>query len=322
MELILYKFVLAVTGAFILSVIIAPFIIPALTKLKFGQEIREIGPKWHQKKSGTPTMGGLIFIIPSIVASILLVRNTTGLCVMLFSLAFGIVGFLDDYIKVVKKRNLGLTEKQKFSAQLIASVIFVYISLKNGALTTDIAIPFVEKTIDLGYLYIPFAILVTLGTTNAVNLTDGVDGLATSVTSVVCIFIAVIACMCGNLDVAALSLILLGGCLGFFVFNRHPAKVFMGDTGSLFLGGAVCAMALSLKMPIYLIIIGGVYVIETLSVIIQVASFKLTGKRVFKMSPIHHHFEMSGFSENKIVCIAVLTSVVLGIIAVGGVYLG
>jgi phospho-N-acetylmuramoyl-pentapeptide-transferase len=267
-------------------------------------------------------MGGLIFIIPSIVATLLLVRNTTGLCVILFSLAFGLVGFLDDYIKVVKKRNLGLTEKQKFSAQLIASVIFVYVSLKNGVLSTDIAIPFVEKTIDLGYLYMPFAILVTLGTTNAVNLTDGVDGLATSVTSVVCVFMAVIAYMCGNLDVAVLSLILLGGCLGFFVFNRHPAKVFMGDTGSLFLGGAVCAMALSLKMPVYLVIIGGVYVIETLSVIIQVASFKLTGKRVFKMSPVHHHFEMSGFSENKIVCIAVLTSVVLGLIAVGGVYLG
>ncbi len=322
MELILYKFVLAMTGAFILSVIIAPFIIPALTKLKFGQEIREIGPKWHQKKSGTPTMGGVIFIIPVIVATLLFVRNRTGLCLMLFSLAFGLVGFLDDYIKVVKKRNLGLTEKQKFFAELLASVIFVYISLQNGVLSTDIAIPFIDKTIDLGYLYMPFAILVTLGTTNAVNLTDGVDGLAISVTSVVCVFMAIIACMCNNIEVAELSLILLGGCLGFFVFNRHPAKVFMGDTGSLFLGGAVCAMALSLKMPIYLIILGGVYVIETLSVIIQVASFKLTGKRVFKMSPIHHHFEMSGFSENKIVCIAVITSVVLGIIAVGGVYLG
>lgn len=323
MENMIYKLILATVLSFGIAVVIAPMLIPVLHKLKFGQEIREIGPKWHQKKSGTPTMGGIIFIIPVLVCSLLFVRNMTGLCMVLFGTAFGIVGFVDDYIKVVKKRNLGLTEKQKFLLQIAASIIFLYVGMHYGIITTEVFIPFAKISVDFGYLYIPFALVVLLGTTNAVNLTDGIDGLASSVTVVVALVFALLAYLMGNIAAVEFALILLGGCIGFYLFNRHPAKVFMGDTGSLFLGGSVCALALVLGQPLLLVIIGGVYVIETASVIIQVASFKLTGKRVFRMSPIHHHFEMGGWSEKKIVFVAVSLSVVLGIIAVlGGVNIG
>ncbi len=323
MENTIYKLILAATVAFAIAVVAAPIFIPVLHRLKFGQEIREIGPKWHSKKSGTPTIGGIIFIIPVIACTILFVRNITGLCLVLFGLSFGIIGFIDDYIKVVKKRNLGLTEKQKFLLQLAASIIFLLAAMRLDIITTSVAIPFAKITVDFGYVYIPFALFVLLGTTNAVNLTDGIDGLASSVTVVVSIFFAITAYLLGNVAVMEFAAIVAAGCFGFYLFNKCPAKVFMGDTGSLFLGGSVCAMALVLGQPILLVIIGGVYVIETLSVIIQVASFKLTGKRVFKMSPIHHHFEMCGWSENKIVTVAVLASVALGIIAVlGGVSIG
>ncbi|MBQ7901293.1 MAG: phospho-N-acetylmuramoyl-pentapeptide-transferase [Clostridia bacterium] len=319
----MYKLILAAVISFAIAVVIAPALIPVLHRLKFGQEIREIGPKWHKKKSGTPTMGGIIFIIPVLVCSLLFVRNMTGLCLVLFGTSFGLIGFVDDYIKVVKKRNLGLTEKQKLILQIAASVIFLYVAMHYDIVTTDVVIPFVKTTVDLGWLYIPFALVVLLGTTNAVNLTDGIDGLASSVTAVVSLVFAIIAYLLGNIAAVEFAVILLGGCVGFFLFNRHPAKVFMGDTGSLFLGGSVCALALVLKLPILLVIIGGVYVLETASVIIQVTSFKLTGKRVFKMSPIHHHFEMCGWSEVKIVSAAVALTVVLGVIAVlGGVNIG
>ena len=323
MDNIMYKLILAAVISFAIAVVIAPALIPVLHRLKFGQEIREIGPKWHKKKSGTPTMGGIIFIIPVLVCSLLFVRNMTGLCLVLFGTSFGLIGFVDDYIKVVKKRNLGLTEKQKLILQIAASVIFLYVAMHYDIVTTDVVIPFVKTTVDLGWLYIPFALVVLLGTTNAVNLTDGIDGLASSVTAVVSLVFAIIAYLLGNIAAVEFAVILLGGCVGFFLFNRHPAKVFMGDTGSLFLGGSVCALALVLKLPILLVIIGGVYVLETASVIIQVTSFKLTGKRVFKMSPIHHHFEMCGWSEVKIVSAAVALTVVLGVIAVlGGVNIG
>ena len=323
MDNTMYKLVLAAIISFAIAVVIAPMLIPALHRLKFGQEIREIGPKWHQKKSGTPTMGGVIFIIPVLVCSLLFVRNMTGLCMVLFGTAFGLIGFVDDYIKVAKKRNLGLTEKQKLVLQIAASVIFLYVGMHFDIITSEVVIPFAKISVDFGYLYIPFAIVVLLGTTNAVNLTDGIDGLAASVTAVVSIVFAVLAYIMGNIAAVEFAVILFGGCAGFFVFNRHPAKVFMGDTGSLFLGGSVCALALVLGQPILLVLIGGVYVIETASVIIQVTSFKLTGKRVFKMSPIHHHFEMSGWSEVKIVAVAVAATLVFGVIAVlGGVNIG
>ena len=318
MENTIYKLILAAVVAFAIAVVVAPIFIPMLHRLKFGQEIREIGPKWHKKKSGTPTMGGVIFIIPVIVCSIVFVRNLTGLCLVLFGLSFGIIGFIDDYIKVVKKRNLGLTEKQKFLLQTVASIIFLFAAMKLDIVTTKVIIPFAKISVDFGVLYIPFALFVLLGTTNAVNLTDGIDGLASSVTVVVSIAFAVVAYLSGNVAVTEFAVVVAAACFGFFMFNKCPAKVFMGDTGSLFLGGSVCAMALVLGQPILLVIIGGVYVLETLSVIIQVTSFKLTGKRIFKMSPIHHHFEMCGWSENKIVTAAVSVSVILGIIAVLG----
>ncbi|MBQ8526487.1 MAG: phospho-N-acetylmuramoyl-pentapeptide-transferase [Clostridia bacterium] len=323
MDTVIYKLILAAAVSFCIAVVLAPIFIPVLHKLKFGQEIREIGPSWHKKKSGTPTMGGIIFIIPVIVCSLIFIRSLTGLCLVLFGASFGLIGFVDDYIKVVKKRNLGLTEKQKFLAQLAASVIFLFVAMHFDIITDDIVIPFFKSTVSLGVLYIPFALLVLLGTTNAVNLTDGVDGLASGVTVVVSLFFALLAYLYGSVETAEFAVIVLGGCLGFFVFNRHPAKVFMGDTGSLFLGGSVCAMALVLKAPLLLVIAGGVYVLETLSVIIQVTSFKLTGKRVFKMSPLHHHFEMCGWSENKIVLTAVTASLVLGAVALlGGIAVG
>lgn len=297
--------------SFLIAVIIAPILIPILHRLKFGQEIREIGPKWHQKKSGTPTMGGFIFIIPFAVCMMIFARNPIALCVLLFSLSFALIGFLDDYIKVYKKRNLGLTEKQKFLFQLLFSALFIAVSVYwLELIDTSIILPF-AGSFDIGVFYIPLALFVLIGCTNSVNLTDGVDGLASSVTIVVCCFLSIIAKRDGYDEISIANLILAAALLGFLLFNRHPAKVFMGDTGSLFLGAAVCSSALLMKNPLILIVAGGVYVIETLSVILQVASFKLTGKRIFKMSPIHHHFEMCGWSEKKIVLTAVLISAIL-----------
>ncbi|MBE7030595.1 MAG: phospho-N-acetylmuramoyl-pentapeptide-transferase [Ruminococcaceae bacterium] len=305
---------LAAVLSFVVCVIAGPLLIPVLHKLKFGQEIREIGPSWHKKKSGTPTMGGLIFIAGAIIATLVFARNTKGLMLLLLALAFGIIGFVDDFIKVILKRNLGLTDKQKFLFQLFVSILFLLIARKCNWLDESIMIPFMEKPLDLKWIYYPFAVFVLIGGTNAVNLTDGLDGLASSVTVVVGVVFTIAALAVRDITTATFAAIITGGCLGFLIFNAHPAKVFMGDTGSLFLGGAVCGIALVLEQPLALILIGGVYVLETLSVIIQVTSFKLTKKRVFKMSPIHHHFEMCGWSERRIVICAVLLSVVLGVI--------
>lgn len=302
----------ATIAALLLAVIIGPIAIPILHRLKFGQEIREIGPSWHKKKSGTPTMGGFIFIIPVVCVSLLFVRTPEIMFILAFSVFFALIGFADDFIKVIFKRNLGLTEKQKSFLQILAAVIFVIIGLKFGYTDTEIIIPLVNKPVDLGFwFYAIFSVFVIVGASNSVNLTDGVDGLAASVTVVECFFFALAANKLGKNDVVVFGMINAAACVGFLFFNHYPAKVFMGDTGSLYLGGVVCFMAMLLKLPLILIIAGGVYVIETLSVIIQVTSFKLTGKRVFKMSPIHHHFEMSGWSERKIVVVAVLATLVL-----------
>jgi len=228
--------------------------------------------------------------------------------------AFGVIGFLDDYIKVILKRNLGLTAKQKFSLQFIVAVVFTVWFVASGVISTEVKIPFTGIEFDFGYFYIPFTVLVMLATVNSVNLTDGLDGLATSVTIVIGIFYMIISNMRGHDAVALYSSALIGGLFGFLIFNKYPAKVFMGDTGSLFLGGAVCSMALYTKQPIILIIIGLVYVIESLSVIIQVTYFKKTGKRIFKMSPIHHHFEMCGWSESKIVSVFVVVTIMLCVV--------
>lgn len=303
--------------AFAICALTGPFMIPALRRLKFGQEIREVGPSWHKSKSGTPTMGGLMFILASVVCMLFLFPNRQGIMLTATALAFGAIGFADDFIKVVKKRNLGLTALQKFLAQVFVSVVFVLAGMHFKLFDSSIILPFVNRPVDLTWLYIPFAIFIMIGVPNSVNLTDGIDGLAASVSAVVSIFLTFLALSYGEgvHTVARFSAAITGGCLGFLLFNAHPAKVFMGDTGSLFLGGAICAAALMLEAPLVLVIAGFVFVMETLSVIIQVISFKSTGKRVFKMTPIHHHFEMCGWNERKIVISAIILSAVLCTIA-------
>ena len=293
--------------AFILGVIIGKVLLPVLHALKAGQSIREIGPSWHASKNGTPTMGGILFIVASlvcIVTGIPAMRNGdyTHLMVYGFALIFGLIGFLDDFTKIKFKRNLGLTSIQKAALQLIVSVLYLYLLYKEGSLTCNLYIPFVNVSFQIHpMVYIFFAMFVMVGCVNAVNLTDGVDGLSSSVTIPVMLFFTAAAVAMGKFDLALLPASLVGGLIAYLFYNWHPAKVFMGDTGSLFLGGVVCAMAFALDMPLILILVGFVYICETMSVILQVGYFKLThGKRLFKMSPIHHHFEMCGWKEEKI----------------------
>ena len=300
----------------LIAIIATPILIPMLTRLKFGQSIREEGPAWHQKKSGTPTMGGIAIILAVTVATAIAFFFSGGfgaveLSLLLGALLYGIIGFCDDYIKVVKKRNLGLTSGQKFSMQVLTAVITTVYMTYTGVIGGDIVVPFLKTTIDIGFFAIPLAVLVQLAVSNSVNLTDGLDGLASSVTLIVSLFFMICAIKTGDMAVAAYMAATAAACLGFLFFNANPAKVFMGDTGSLFLGGAIAVGAISLKMPLVLIIAGGIYLIETLSVIIQVTSFKLTGKRVFKMSPIHHHFEMCGLNEKKIVLLFSAVTIIL-----------
>ncbi len=321
----MYLFIGAI-GAFIISLCMGMILIPVLHKLKFGQEIREEGPKWHAKKSGTPTMGGLIFIAAIFAMSAIccvlglffgidMPADSTYLktLVMLLCLSavYGVIGFIDDYIKVILKRNLGLTAKQKFLLQLVAAVGFVCWAVYGMDIATVVKIPFTSIELDFGIWFIPFAALVIIATVNSVNLTDGLDGLATCVTCMVALFFILFADKVANRAVALFASILLGSLVGFLMYNKFPAKVFMGDTGSLFLGGAVCGMAIVTEQPLALLIVGLVYVIESLSVILQVISFKTTGKRIFKMSPIHHHFEMCGWSETKIVITFTIVTAVL-----------
>lgn len=314
-EFINYRIIYGVLIAFAVASIIGPFVIPALRWFKFGQFIREEGPKSHQKKAGTPTMGGIIFILASIITLPFLVKNLKGEAMMaLYAfIAFGVIGFLDDMLKIIKKENEGLKAYQKMGLLLIVAFLFSYYAYKN--LGTNIIVPFLGITWDLGVFYIPFMVFFFAGTTNAVNLTDGLDGLATSVTLLVMTFFTMISMVLGRYDLAIFCGVLLGALLGFLRYNAFPARVFMGDTGSLALGGAVAVVAVMLKLPLIIIIVGGIYLAEALSVIIQVTSFKLTGKRVFKMSPLHHHFEMSGWAEPKIVSIFSIVTVVLCLIA-------
>lgn len=293
-------------------------ILPALRRLKAGQAIREEGPRWHMTKAGTPTMGGIMFIL-GMAVSILAVSwraiaggELTAVYVFLFALVFGVIGFLDDYEKVKKKQNLGLTALQKFSLQLAAAVLFLMLMRNEGLLSPNLYLPFMQKSIPMSWpVYMTFAAFVMVGSVNAVNLTDGLDGLATSVTVPVALFFVCAAAWWGYTQLGIFSGALLGGLLGFLVYNAHPAKVFMGDTGSLFLGGAVAALAFAYDMPVVLILVGFVYIVETLSVILQVGYFKLThGKRIFKMAPIHHHFEMCGWNEAKVVTVFTVVSAV------------
>lgn len=311
-------------AAFVIAAVCGVFFIPILHRLKFGQEIREEGPKWHAAKAGTPTMGGFIFIVAILVAAgICFVAESFGgktvfanaqLGMLLaISVAYAAIGFIDDYIKVILKRNLGLTASQKFGLQFLVALGFVCWAVFSRSIGTDIQIPFTNIFVDLKWIYIPFAVIVILASVNSVNLTDGLDGLASTVTAIVAIFYMLVSQFgrVQNPTVALFAAILFGSLLGFLIYNKYPAKVFMGDTGSLFLGGAVCGMAILLKQPLTLLIVGFVYVMEALSVILQVISYKTTGKRIFKMSPIHHHFEMCGWSEKKIVCIFGIVTLLL-----------
>ena len=290
---------------FLITVLLSPIFIPFLRRLKFGQSIRDEGPKSHQKKTGTPTMGGVMILFSIIVTTLVMTEKfsdpTIKTYLLLFvTVGFGILGFLDDFIKVVMKRNLGLTSMQKLIGQILISIVF-FIFLKQLDFSTAIEIPILNYSFDLGYFYALFIIFWLVGFSNAVNLTDGLDGLVSGTSAIAFGAFAVLAWSQSQFEVAIFSVAIVGAVLGFLVFNAHPAKVFMGDTGSLALGGAIAAISILTKTEIILLVIGGVFVIETLSVILQVASFKTTGKRIFRMSPLHHHYELIGWSEWKVV---------------------
>ncbi len=299
-------------AALAVSLILTPALIPLLTRLKFGQSIRDIGPSWHNKKSGTPTMGG-IAVIGAVSMLLFAWRSLDypALLALTCTVGFGAVGFIDDFIKVCLKRNLGLLAWQKLALQILVAVFFVFTGLGAGVLSTQIILPFAGILFDLSWLYIPLAILFMLFVVNSVNLTDGIDGLAASVTVAVMLFFG-FAAKASAAPLSVFCYTVAAALLGFLLYNKYPARLFMGDTGSLFLGGAVAAVALLQKNPLILVLVGIIYIIEALSVIIQVASFKMTGKRVFKMSPLHHHFEMCGWSEVKIVAVAVAVTVIGG----------
>ena len=298
----------------VLSIVIAMGAIPMFRRLKFGQTVREDGPQNHNVKNGTPTIGGLIFVLSIVLTSIIFLDKTLVSVYPIMALVLlSLIGFVDDFLKIIRKKNLGLTALQKIILMLIVS-FFLGVMAKE-VYGTEIMVPFTSFNIDLGWMFVPFIMLVYIGASNAVNLTDGLDGLATSVTIVVLIFMGVIAAKVGNFTTADTVIISIGALIGFLLFNRNPAKIFMGDTGSLGLGGLIVGLSLQLKMPLILLIIGIVYIIETLSVIIQVISFKTRGKRIFKMSPIHHHFELEGYSENVIVMIFSFVSLVFGMVA-------
>ena len=291
--------------------------IPLLQRLKAQQSIREDGPQAHLAKAGTPTMGGLFMMLALVITVCIVPPYSVTLWMLLFlTLGHGALGFSDDFIKAVKRRNLGLTAKQKLLGQAVLAVIFCYISIAYAALPTTLWIPLVDITIDLGYAYYILAFIIILGATNAVNLTDGLDGLATGISAIAGATFAVVGLLVGSLSVTFFGIVVSAVCLGFLYFNANPAKVFMGDTGSLALGGAFAGMAIATKTELLLIVIGFVFVVEALSVILQVASFKTRGVRIFRMSPIHHHFELGGWSERKVVYVFWTVSLVTALLGI------
>lgn len=315
--------IIAFLVAFAVSVAAGTLIVPYLRRIKAGQMIKDNGPTWHMTKQGTPTMGGLIFII-GIAVSVLAVGfpqmlkgELTHIYVFCFALIYGAIGFFDDYQKLKKKQNTGLTSSQKFILQLVVAVVFILLMRLTGQLTPNLYVPFFDVHIKLPEIvYFVFAAFVIVGCVNAVNITDGVDGLATGVSIPVAMCYVLVAAAWGYKVHGIFAAALAGSLFAFLIFNYHPAKVFMGDTGSLFLGGAVCAMAFSMDMPLILIPLGMVYIIETMSDIIQVTYFKLThGKRIFKMAPIHHHFEMCGWNEYKVFWVFSIASLVFAVIS-------
>ena len=329
------KLMLALVMAFIVAVIVGKLYIPWLRRMKAGQEIRQDGPTWHMSKAGTPTMGGVIFITGCTFVCLTVGFESmrqgdyTHIFVLLFALVFGAIGFLDDWEKLRKKQNLGLSAKAKFLLQLVAALAFVLLLRKLGYISTHLYIPFWNTEVYIPEaLYFILAAFIIVGTVNAVNITDGVDGLASGTSLPVCLFFVAVTFLWGEryLALGIFASALLGGLLGFLVYNFNPAKVFMGDTGSLFLGGAIAALAFAYDMPLILITLGIVYIIETLSDIIQVTYFKLThGKRVFKMAPFHHHLEMGGWTgkkwkERELFALFTSVSLVFAIISFIGVY--
>ncbi|MDO5127881.1 MAG: phospho-N-acetylmuramoyl-pentapeptide-transferase [Eubacteriales bacterium] len=303
--------VLPVLIAFGISVVLSPIIIPFLKKLKFGQFVRDDGPESHLKKSGTPTMGGLIILFSIVITALFYIKDYPEIVPVLFAtLGFGLIGFLDDYIKVVMKRSMGLRAWQKLLGQFIVTAIFTYYMYAHTDIGTTMLIPFTGKMVDIGWLYFPLMFFVMLGTTNGANFTDGLDGLASSVTVLIATFFSVVAIAIGS-GVVPITCATVGSLLGFLVYNVYPARVFMGDTGSLALGGFVASTAYVMQMPLIILVVAFIYLAEVCSVIIQVAYFKRTGKRVFKMAPIHHHFELSGWPETKVVSIFSIVTAIL-----------
>ncbi len=322
-------FIISVLATFIASVIMLKYTIPVLKSRKVGQKILDIGPRWHKSKEGTPTMGGICFIIPTLVVMLVLfiyayvtgeAKNLIPLALtLLLGVMNALIGFVDDYTKLIKKQNQGLKAYQKLILQILAASIYIFAMTVSGNMTTELVIPYFGISLDLGIFYYAFAIVLICGFVNSTNLTDGIDGLCASISTVVGIFFTVSAFILKDASTLIASAVVIGGCVGFLVYNFHPARIFMGDTGSLYLGGMIIGMAFSLNNPLIAVIAGFVFIFETISVMLQVASFKLTGKRIFKMSPIHHHFEKSGWGEIKIVTVFSVITLLLCVLAFFGI---
>lgn len=313
----IHETILAIIIAFAISALLCPVIIPFLHRLKFGQQVRDDGPQTHLKKQGTPTMGGLIILSSIIITSVFYIPRYPKIIPVLFvTVGFGIIGFLDDYIKIVMKRSEGLNPIQKLIGQIVITGIFAWYLLKSGEVGTDMLIPFTGgfrsgRFLSLGIFFVPALFFIVLGTDNGVNFTDGLDGLCTSVTILVATFLTIVA-VGEDMGISPITGAVVGSLLGFLLFNVYPAKVFMGDTGSLALGGFVAAASYMMRLPLFIPIIGLIYLVEVLSVIIQVTYFKRTGgKRIFKMAPIHHHFELCGWSETRVVAVFAIVTAIL-----------
>lgn len=308
---------IALIISFALSAILGPIVIPFLHRIKFGQTIREEGPQSHLKKNGTPTMGGVIFLIPFVIASLFYMKQYPEVIpVILMTMAFGVIGFIDDFVKVVLKRAMGLRAWQKMSLEIIVTAGFAFYMMKSDSVDLMMRIPFANGYLaDLGFWAVVILVIAVPGTVNGANFTDGLDGLASSVTSVIAVFFAVVSMTLGS-GIAPACFAMLGGLMGFLLYNVYPAKVFMGDTGSLALGGFVIACAYMTRTPIFVIIVAFIYLAEVMSVILQVGFFKITkGKRIFKMAPIHHHFELCGWSETRVVAVFTIITILLSVIA-------
>ena len=314
---LLFPVAIPIIGAFLLTVVLGPVIIPYLRKLKFGQTVRDDGPQSHLKKNGTPTMGGIIFLISITIMCLPYMKAYPNIVPILFlTLGFGLIGFLDDYIKVVLKRSMGLTSWQKMLGQIVVTGIFAYYITKVSDIDLAMRIPFMDKTLDLGIFSIPVMFFVIIGTVNGSNFTDGIDGQESSITIMIATFFAVVS-LCFTAGIEPMACAVIGGLLGFLMFNVYPASVFMGDTGSLALGGFVAGCAYMTGLQLFIPIVAFIYLLEVASVIIQVTYFKLTkGKRIFRMAPIHHHFELGGWSETKVVCVFTTVTALLCILSI------